>query len=161
MTPVLSAAPTPPDGGPAAESGGRDELAANPQAAAAAARIQAEQGFDPLDENTLYQAVHGYRKSMRRLWLWSMISVWPLVLVTVMIMASIPGQGAGPGALVLAAVGAIVAAFPLRKCVRAVRDLRQVMRVIRAYQNVLRATQPTAWRGAAVVRRWRHSQWLD
>jgi hypothetical protein len=141
---------------------GPGELAASPQSAAAAEQIKAEQGFDPLDENTLRQAVTGYRRLMRTAWRWSMISVWPLVFVTVMIVVAVPGhdQGARPVGFVLAAIGAAIAVFPLRRSVRALRDLRQEMRVIRAYQNVLRAAQPSPWQGSAAVRRWRRSQGL-
>lgn len=141
---------------------GPGELTASPQAVAAAERIKAEQGFDPLDEDALRQAVTGYRRLMRKAYWWSMISVWPVIFVTVMIIASVPGhgQGARPAALALAAVGAIIAAFPLVKAVRAYRDMGQALRVIRAYQNVLRATQPDPWRGNAAVRHWRRSQGL-
>lgn len=144
------------------ERPGPGDFTAIPQAVAAAERIKAEQGFDPLDENTLRRAVTGYRRLMRRAYWWSMISVWPVIFVTVMIIASVPGhgQGARPAALVLAAVGAVIAAFPLHKAVHAYRDMAQMLRVIRAYQNVLRATQPDAWRGNAAVRHWRRSQGL-
>jgi hypothetical protein len=140
----------------------RGDLAANPQAAAAAERIRAEQGFDPLDESTVHQAVTDYRKLFRRWRRWSLISVWPLILVTVAIIVAVAGRGYGvrPFGLVLAGVGAAIAAFPLHRSVRALRDLARAMRVIRAYQNVLRAAQPTARHGGAAVRKWRRSQFL-
>lgn len=141
---------------------GQVEVTASPQAVAAAERIKAEQGFDPLDENTLDQAVTGYHKLMRRFRRWSMISVLPLCFAVIMIVVSVPadGQGARPAGFALAAVGALIAAFPLSRCVRAFRDQGQALRVIRAYQNVLRATQPDPWRGNAAVRHWRRSQGL-
>ena len=141
----------------------RGDLAANLQAAAAAERIRAEQGFDPLDEATVRRAVTDYRKLFRRSWLWSMISVWPLIFVTVMIIVAVPGRGHGarPLGIVLAAAGAVIAAFPLRRAVWAFRHLGHAMRVIRAHQNVLRAAQPDARHGGEAVRRWRRSQYLN
>jgi hypothetical protein len=141
---------------------GRMAATASPQAVAAAERIKAEQGFDPLDENTLDQAVTGYHRLMRRVRRWSMVSVLPLSFVAIMIVVSVPadGQGARPAGFALAGVGAVIAAFPLSKCVRAFRGQGQTLRVIRAYQNVLRATEPDRWRGNAAVRHWRRSQGL-
>jgi hypothetical protein len=134
-------------------------LAEIPQAVAAAARIKAERGFDPLDPDTLGHAILGYRKSRAQGAAWAAISGLTLGLVLIGAMISVWGALAG-GLFVLA--GGIAASwFPVRKMVRSYRTFYREMRpVIQGYEDVLRAAQPDPRSGLTAINRWRRRNGL-
>lgn len=134
-------------------------LAENPQAAAVAQRIKAEQGFDPLDPATLDQAVREYRTSRRRAVRWASVLGFPLALVLIGAIIAITG-GPIAGGLFVLMLGALLSWFPALKMARAYQQYLRARPVIQRYEDVLRAAQPDPHRGRAAINRWRRDHGL-
>lgn len=140
------------------------ELHDNPQAVAAAERIKAERGFDPLDPEVVSAAVERYKNLKFRMWLWTLLFTLPSLLIIIgMVIAVDPmGQGAAvPIGIVIALIGVGLAWWPFRRYLRLFREWRrQVIPVIAAYEAVLRAGQPDPRHSGHAVIQWKRAQGL-
>lgn len=121
------------------------ELRDNPQAAALAAQIQQEKGFDVLDESAVQHAITRRAKLRFNRFLW-ILAVAPGTLIAVlgiMVWSGPQHPGDVTAGIVLFILGLPLAGYPLFRVVRSYRtEIREINPVILGHLRALRAAGP-------------------